>query len=341
MCSLKLLLIFDIIFLIRYQGVSNQLEDKERKVALLTGSATGLGAVIAHSMAMQKYSLIINYRTSNKEPIHTIENLKSLGACKAIALQGDVSDPNQVEKMVDQAFAYFGKIDILIHTAGPFLRERKPLTENSLDEWFQMMNGNLSSAFFLCKKIIPAMRKQGYGRIIHFGYDRAEMAGDQFYRGPYASAKTGLVSLTKTLALEERPHGITVNMICPGDIRKKEKEAAIHETLLNREINPRNPCRALVDTVNLLLSPGSEEINGSILTVNKGLNIFHEVDLPNFLLEAPLEKGRKVTVFPWKGKQGMIIDVKRDYYRRFIYTIEDLHTKNIGHFTRFQFEEDS
>ena len=98
--------------------------------------------------------------------------------------------------------------------------------KNGLD----MINGNLSSAFFLCKNIIPSMRRQDFGRIITFGYDRAETAPDQFYRGPYASAKTGLVTLTKTLALEERPHGITVNMICPGDIRKKEKEEALART---------------------------------------------------------------------------------------------------------------
>jgi 3-oxoacyl-[acyl-carrier protein] reductase len=203
-----------------------------------------------------------------------------------------------------------------------------------------MINGNLSSTFFLCKNLIPAMRRQGFGRIITFGYDRAEQATDQYYRGPYASAKTGLVSLTRTLAIEERPHGITTNMICPGDIRKKEKDAAIHGLFYNKQIHSENPCRAIIDTVDLFLSPASQELNGTIISVNGGKNIFHEIDLPNFPKEeASFSKGTWVLVHPWDLKKGKIIGISKDYYGRTLFTIQDETEEVRGEFTHYQIQK--
>lgn len=309
------------------------------KVALLTGSATGLGAVIAHQLALNGYAIAINYRQSREQALETLQNLKNLGASDGIAIKADLSDSMETESLVKTSLSTFGHVDVLIHTAGPFLRERKPLTENSYAEWFEMINGNLSSAFFLCKNLIPSMRKRGFGRIITFGYDRAEQATEQFYRGPYASAKTGLVSLTRTLAIEEKPHGITANMICPGDIRKKEKESAIYDLVHDKQVNPQNPCRAIIDTVELFLSPASYELNGAIISVNGGKNIFHEIDLPNFSKEPSLKKGQWVLVNPWDNELGEIIDISIDYYGRNLYTIQDAKGEKCGKFTNFQIQE--
>ncbi len=309
------------------------------KVALLTGSATGLGAVIAHHLALQGYTIAINYRQSKEQALETLQNLKNLGASDGIAIKADLSDPVETEALVKTVLSTFGYVDVLIHTAGPFLRERKPLTENSYAEWFEMINGNLSSAFFLCKNLIPSMRNRGYGRIITFGYDRAEQATEQFYRGPYASAKTGLVSLTRTLAIEERPHGITANMICPGDIRKKEKDAAIYDLVHDKQVNPSNPCRAIIDTLDLFLSPASYELNGSIINVTGGKNIFHEIDLQNFSKEPSLKKGQWVLVNPWDNEKCEIIDISIDYYGRNLYTIKDTKGEKCGKFTNYQIQE--
>lgn len=308
------------------------------KVALLTGSATGLGAVIAHHLAIKGYTIAINYRHSKEQALKTLEHLKNIGAPNGIAIQADLSDPTQTETLVNTTLSTFKQVDVLIHTAGPFLRERKPLTENSYAEWFEMINGNLSSAFFLCKNLIPAMRKRGFGRIITFGFDRAEQATDQFYRGPYASAKTGLVSLTRTLAIEERPHGITTNMICPGDIRKKEKEDAISDLMQNKQVNSTNPCRAIIDTVDLFLSPASYELNGSIISVHGGKNIFHEIDLPNFSKEPSLKKGQWVLVHPWNHEKGEIVHITIDYYGRNLYTIKNESGGKSGQFTNYQIQ---
>lgn len=312
-------------------------ESTAKKVALITGSATGLGAVIANKLGLSGYSVIINYKNSYKEAQEAVTHLTSRGV-SAIAIQADVADPLQVEELVHQSLSVYGHIDVLIHGAGPFLRDRKPLIENSNEDWFSMIHGNLSSAFFLCKNIIPSMRRQGFGRIITFGYDRAETAPDQFYRGPYASAKTGLVTLTKTLAIEERPHGITVNMVCPGDIRRKEKEAALQQLLQEGHIHPQNPCLSMVNTIEYLLSPGSKEINGSVLTLNGGKNIFHEIDLPNFSPESPIQEGTWVKVFPWDGARGKVVQVSIDYYHRCLYSIEGVNKNIQGTFTQYQIE---
>lgn len=309
------------------------------KVALLTGSATGLGAVIAYHLAIKGYAIAINYRQSKEQALETLENLKRIGAPDGIAIQANLADPSQTEALIEATLSTFGHVDVLVHTAGPFLRERKPLTENTYDEWFEMINGNLSSAFFLCKNLIPAMRRRGFGRIITFGFDRAEQATDQFYRGPYASAKTGLVSLTRTLAIEERPHGITANMICPGDIRKKEKEAAINHLLHEKQVPSTNACKAILDTVDLFLSPASQEINGTIISVNGGKNIFHEIDLPNFTKEPTLSKGQWVSVQPWDDEKGEIVDISLDYYGRNLYTIQDASGEKSRQFTRYQIKE--
>lgn len=309
------------------------------KVALLTGSATGLGAVIAHHLALKGYAIAINYRKSKEVALETVKHLKILGAADCIAIQADLSDSAQTEHLAIETLATFGHIDVLIHTAGPFLRERKPLTENSASEWFNMINGNLSSAFFLCKNLIPSMRRRGYGRIITFGFDRADQAPDQYYRGPYASAKTGLVSLTRTLAIEERPHGITTNMICPGDIRKKEKELAIAELRQQKTVSSSNPCKAILDTIDLFLSPASQEINGAIIHVNGGKNIFHEIDLPNFPRENSYMIGQWVLVHPWEKERGRITQISVDYYGRNLYTIQNETDDKIGQFTHYQIEK--
>src|SRR5690606_18193589 len=86
---------------------------------------------------------------------------------------------------------------------------------------------NLSSVFYLAKELIPSMREHGWGRIINFGFNQASQAPSWVHRSAFAAAKVGLVSLTKTLALEEAEHGITVNMICPGDIVGENKEMSI------------------------------------------------------------------------------------------------------------------
>jgi 3-oxoacyl-[acyl-carrier protein] reductase len=137
-----------------------------------------------------------------------------------------------------------------------------------------MVEGNLSSVFYLVREVVPVMRKQGRGRIITFGFAEAEQAPPWPGFGAYAAAKTGLVTLTRTLAQEEAAHGITVNMVVPGDIRDPYKEAPITSARGVRD--PRNPVgrpgtgEDLARVVRFLAHPDADFITGAVIPVTGG-----------------------------------------------------------------------
>ena len=139
----------------------------------------------------------------------------------------DISVPEECERMVTEIWNEVESIDILIHNAGPYVKERKSFADYSPEEWNYIVNGNLNSVFYLSRLIIPRMREKNWGRIITFGYDRLETAPCWIYRSAFAAAKAGLASFTKTISIEEACNGITANMICPGDIVGEWKEEEI------------------------------------------------------------------------------------------------------------------
>lgn len=103
----------------------------------------------------------------------------------------------------------------MINNAGPYIFERKKLADYTDDEWYGMLEGNLSAVFHLFKAVIPIMRKQQFGRIITYGFQGAAHAPGWLHRSAFGAAKVGLASLTKTIAIEEAEFGITANMVCP------------------------------------------------------------------------------------------------------------------------------
>ena len=200
------------------------------KTALITGGARGLGRRTAEALAQKGVSVIVNYLNSEKEAFELAGRLEKEYCIKAAALQADVSKPDECERMVGTILADRKRVDILIHNAGPYISRRKTTDQYSLEEWNYIIQGNLSSLFYLTRHIVPYMRSNQWGRVITFGYDRADTAPGWIYRSAYAAAKTGAVSLTRTIALEEAKYGITANMICPGDITLNWKEKTIGET---------------------------------------------------------------------------------------------------------------
>ena len=250
---------------------------KKDKVALITGSATGLATQIAKNLASSGINIILNYRTN----VSSIEILKKqvedLGV-QCITIQGDVTDASDCAKMVDAAVKAFGKIDILVNNAGPYIFERKKMAEYEVDEWNYIVNGNLNAVFYLTRCAIPYMRKQQWGRIINVGFANAAQASGWGYRSAFAAAKVGLVSLTRTLAQEEAENGITVNMICPGDIKGNDKESTISQIRKsdkgnNAPIGRPGSGEDIGRVVTFLTSENSDFITGSIIDVTGGFHI--------------------------------------------------------------------
>ncbi|WP_102709996.1 SDR family oxidoreductase [Paenibacillus castaneae] len=198
------------------------------KTALITGSAKGLGKRTALQLAEQGCNIVINYYESEQEAQQVKEQIERLGV-KALAVQADIATVEGVEKLADAAERWAGGVDILVNNAGPFVRKRTLFSEYDEATIIRLLNGNLLSVMLLDHRLLPGMRERKWGRVIHFGFGHAGEARAWPHRTVYAAAKTGLVSFTKSLAVEEAPHGITVNLIGPGDIRGMNKERSIEE----------------------------------------------------------------------------------------------------------------
>ncbi len=200
------------------------------KTALITGSAKGLGKRAALQLAEQGCHIVLNYNSSEAEAAKVKGQVEAYGV-KAIMVQADIGTPEGTEKLGSAAESFMGGVDILINNAGPFVRERKLFSQYDQQMITKLVNGNLLGAMLLDHRMLPGMIERRWGRIIHFGFGHAGEARAWPHRAAYAAAKTGLVSFTKSLAVETAPYGVTVNLIGPGDIRGDNKELSINEAI--------------------------------------------------------------------------------------------------------------
>lgn len=244
------------------------------KTALITGGAKGLGKRTAVELAGSGCNVIVNYKNSEAEAHALADELTAQGV-RSAAVRADVSDPVQVNRLADEAERLFGGVDILINNAGPFIRERRLFIDYKPEEIVGLVSGNLLGVMLLDHRLLPGMRARGWGRIIHYGFGRAGESRAWPHRAVYAAAKTALVSFTKTLAVEEAASGITVNMICPGDIRGANKERSIDDVA--GEIDPESPRRPgtgedVSRAIAFLCDPKSDFITGNLLDVTGGFD---------------------------------------------------------------------
>ena len=249
----------------------------ENKTALITGGATGLGRRTALQLAAEGINVIINYRNSKIEAEQLAAELSEEFNTKNICVQGDITNYEDCEKIVSQALKEFTAIDIVVHNAGPYISERKKMADYQIHEWTYLINGNLNAVFYLSNLLIPSMRKRKWGRIITVGFDRVESAPGWIYRSAFAAAKSGLASLTKTLALEEAENGITANMVCPGDITGEWKERAISESMNARDssvpVGRPGTGEDISRVISFLANDDSSFITGSIIPITGGKDV--------------------------------------------------------------------
>jgi 3-oxoacyl-[acyl-carrier protein] reductase len=248
--------------------------------ALITAGSKGLGKKVTEEFLQRGYSVTINYR----KDIEAVEKLKktySHLSDRILFVQGDVTKKEDLTNMIDLTIERFGRIDCLINNAGPYIFERKKLADYTDEEWYQMIEGNLSSVFHLFKKIIPIMRKQRFGRIITYGFQGAESSPGWLHRSAFSAAKVGLVSLTKSISIEEAEHGITANMICPGNIVGEMKEATIEQSRIMSDVESKTPIgrsgtgEDIARTVAFICDENSDMITGSIIEVTGGANVIN------------------------------------------------------------------
>ncbi|MDP4098430.1 SDR family oxidoreductase [Paenibacillus sp. P96] len=245
------------------------------KVALITGSAKGLGKMTALRLADQGFDIAINYVHSRKEALELEKIIQAKGV-RCTAIQADITRQQDIEELVGQVELRLGGVDIMVNNAGPFIRERRLFADYTPAEIHALMNGNLVGTMLLDHRVLPYMRRQRWGRIIHFGFGHAGEARAWPHRAVYAAAKVGLVSFTKTLAVEEAPSGVTVNMICPGDIRGDNKEKTIAEVSgMRDDETPRGRPGSGEDIARViayLCEDSSDFITGNIMDISGGLD---------------------------------------------------------------------
>lgn len=244
-------------------------------MALITGSATGLGKMTALTLAAQGCDIALNYVNSKDEANTLKEEIERMGV-RVIAVKADIAEEKELYSLVKQTEEQLGPVDILVNNAGPFIRERRLFSQYDHNEIVHLINGNLTGVMLLDHLVLPSMREKKWGRIIHFGFGHAGEARSWPHRSVYAAAKVGLVSFTKTLAVEEAPFGITVNMVCPGDIRGANKEKTIDEVSgITDDLTPRGRSGSGEDiarVIEYLCMEKSDFITGNIMDISGGLD---------------------------------------------------------------------
>ncbi|HEU4493332.1 MAG TPA: 3-oxoacyl-ACP reductase family protein [Rubrobacteraceae bacterium] len=242
------------------------------EVAWVTGSSTGIGAATAIALAEAGCRVAVHYNRSEDEAREVVERISSSGG-EAMLVGGDVADAGEVERMSGEIEELYGRLDVLVNNAGSLI-ERRRLEEMTEDLWDRVMDVNLKSVFLCSKAVLPAMRRQGGGRIINMTSVAARNGG-----GPgsaaYATAKGGVSTLTRAMAKELVGAGILVNGVAPGVINTpfherftppEMRERMTAGIPIGREGTPEEVAGAVV----FLASPAADYLVGEIIEVNGG-----------------------------------------------------------------------
>jgi 3-oxoacyl-[acyl-carrier protein] reductase len=244
-----------------------QLKDK---VALVTGGGRGIGRACAVALAQEGARVAVGDidATILDDTLTAIEAAGGVGS----AFEMDVTDRTQIDQVVDAIYDRFSRIDILVNNAGIY--EILSFEEVTEEQWDRVLAVNLKGVFLCSQAVVGQMKSQREGRIINMS-SSAGKTGGVLCGVHYAVSKAGIIALTKSLAREVGPYGITVNAVAPGRIEtpmiaeasEEENEAMRQQTPLRRLGTPKDVAQAVV----FLASAAADFITGEVLDVNGGL----------------------------------------------------------------------
>jgi NAD(P)-dependent dehydrogenase (short-subunit alcohol dehydrogenase family) len=242
------------------------------KVAIVTGAAQGIGHAIAQGLAAEGARIVVADLNRAEEAAASFDD--------GVGLTVDVSDEEQVARMVDETVERCGRVDILVNNAGLYASlAMRPFTEIPVEEWRQVMDVNVLSMFLTCRAVVPRMREQGGGRIVNIS------SGTPFRGVPfllhYVTSKGAIVALTRALAKELGKDDVLVNCVAPGftmsegvrehpEVVEALRDVSISARTLQRDQEPADVVGAVV----FLCGPGASFVTGQTMVIDGG-QYFH------------------------------------------------------------------
>jgi 3-oxoacyl-[acyl-carrier protein] reductase len=241
-----------------------------KKVALVTGSSRGIGRAIACELATSDISVVINNTQNREQGLHVVSEIENRGGT-GIYINADVSNFAEVKKLTAEIIGHFGRIDILVNNAG-IVRD-KMLENMTVDQWNEVINTNLTSAFYCTQQAVKHMKRQGGGKIVNISSVVGEYGN--IGQSNYAASKGALISLTKTIAKEYAKYNILANAVAPGFIETSMLDRmppdVLKRTLEQIPLGRLGRPEEVAKLVGFLVSDDANYITGQVFNINGGI----------------------------------------------------------------------
>ncbi len=260
----------------------NLKSNSNNKVAIVTGSTSGIGKGIAYALAATGYNIVLNGIASKKEIELLKSDISSKNNIEVIYSEADMSKPKQIKKMIDDTVKKLGRIDVLVNNAG--IQHVDYIQDFPDEKWDSIIAINMSSAFHAIKHAVPHIKQQPQGRIINIASAHGLVASAK--KSAYVAAKHGIIGLTKVVALENAGSGTTCNAICPGWVltplvQKQIEAIAANDKISVKEaeiklLSEKQPSKQFVtieqvgQLVTYLCSDAASAITGSSFSIDGG-----------------------------------------------------------------------
>jgi 3-hydroxybutyrate dehydrogenase len=257
----------------------------KNKCALITGSTSGLGYAIARNLAAAGCRIVLHGLEPEEVAAVAARRLRQETGCDVLISRADLTQVDQIEQLIQKAQRESGGVDILVNNA--VVRHFDPIEAMPVPHWNESIAVNLSGAFHTCRLTMPGMRARGWGRIINMSSVYGTSAAVN--RVGYITTKTGLIGMTRAVALETATSGITCNAICPGTVptpailkriaEMAETQGVSQEQAVHDYLAPRHPTGRFVAMENVaaavrfLCSDAGADITGSTINIDGGWTV--------------------------------------------------------------------